>query len=843
MPTSRLASTLSAMLFATCSTSAHIPQEAPPKPGPQAPPVHTPPPTDTAQLIERAREMLLIRGFVQGAEIALQAVLDKEPQNARALMLMGLVNQKLKRYDRARELFNQSLDLKQEFPERRHTWHFLGWANYYLGDLEEAKKAFAEHLKGAPTEGDSMFGLGVIALDEDDLPEAEKQLLAAIEVQADNPKRQGDVAKARARLGQVYERQAAFDKAEHQMRLATTMAPDLYEAWFMLETLYRRLDRQADAEEARQQGVAARQRLHPDLPIVADDPAATQPATQPAPAATQPTTRPATAPASDIPSLGFRFTDVTAASGLHMTVASGATPSTQVLEVKGGGLGVIDFDNDGDLDVFIPNGATMADPEHGPGARLYENLGNLTFRDVTAASGIDHHRWSFGVAVGDYDGDGLDDLYVCCYGPDVLWRNLGRGRFENATAAAHLGDESHWSAFAAFGDLDNDGDLDLYVVNYLEFDVAKRPLTTHFKGVEVMSGPFGLAAAPDLLYENLGDGTFRNVSELSGIAAVRPAYGLNVAILDFDGDHLADLFVGNDSQANNLFRNLGGFKFKDVGREEGVATNSAGAEQATMGVAIADVDGNGRPDLYTTNFSSDSDTLHLNMPRPSGVGSFFNDRTQAYGFGQVTAPFLGWACAFQDFDHDADEDLLVFHGHVYPQATRQTMDSDYRQTPLLFERAGRRFKRVEASVAGAWLDEAHLDRSAVFADFDHDGDVDFIVTELNGPVRVLRNDVNPPADRWLVVSLADPRPGIHNRHGIGAKVEARTGDTTQSRWLVGGGPFQSNAPPRVHFGLGPGVNSVDLVVTWPGGEVQTVAGAAPGRIVRIERGVSPNLSK
>jgi len=550
----------------------------------------------------------------------------------------------------------------------------------------------------------------------------------------------------------------------------------------------------------------------------------------------------------------IHFTDVSAEAGLDVFTTSGKLPSSQILEVKGAGLALFDMDGDGDLDLFVPNGATLDDPEAGPGARVFENLGGLRFRDVTGSTGVVHHRWSFGTAVGDVDADGREDLYICCFGPDVLLRNMtepgGPIRFEDVTAEAGISDRA-WSASAAMGDLDGDGDLDIHVTTYLEFDPSNPPGATVFKSIPVMSGPGGMAAQVDLLYENLGDENgggvkFREVGDAAGLRAAAPGYGLNVAILDFTGDGRPDILVGNDSQRNNLFRNdtepvargtgpgeTTRLRFTDIGLASGIATNIEGAGQATMGVGIADVDGNGRPDVFTTNFSSDTNTLHLNLD-----GKFFEDRTQQFGLGVVSRPFLGWGCGFFDFDHDGDEDLLIVNGHVYPQATKATMDSDYEQVPLLFERRGGRFERLRSETAGAWLDEAHRDRTLVFGDLDGDGDIDVIVAELNGPLRVLRNDLigpdtNPLAAPWVIVELNDRRtPG--NRRGLGAQVECRAEGASQRRWIYGGGPFMSNSATFCHFGLPSGLPSrngdAEIIVTWPDGERTQHVVAVPGRV-------------
>ena len=401
------------------------------------------------------------------------------------------------------------------------------------------------------------------------------------------------------------------------------------------------------------------------------------PSGSPAPGSAPPT--PAT-PVPAQPPKTIHLTDVTAQSGIDMILTSGQMPSREILEVNGGGLGLIDSDGDGDLDLFVANGATLDAPAHGPGSRLFRNDGSLRFEDVTDEAGIDLRRWAMGVAVGDYDGDGHDDLYVTCYGPNALLRNTGTGRFEDVAMGAGVA-HAGWGTSCAFGDIDGDADLDLYVVNYIDFDVKKRPPRARYKDVEVMAGPHGLIAVHDVLYENQGDGTFRDITDDAGCRLSRPAYGLNTVIIDVDGDHRQDIFVGNDSLGNFLFRNLGDRKFKEIGMMSGIATNLDGGSQATMGIAIADLIGNGRPDIFTTNFSSDTNTLHLNLD-----GAFYDDRTRQFGLGLISRPFLGWACGFFDLDHDGDEDLIAFNGHVYPEATIEMMNSEYEQPPLLFAR-------------------------------------------------------------------------------------------------------------------------------------------------------------
>lgn len=534
----------------------------------------------------------------------------------------------------------------------------------------------------------------------------------------------------------------------------------------------------------------------------------------------------------------FRMTDVAAHAGIDMILTSGHWPATQIIEVKGGGIALIDYDLDGRLDIFIPNGATMDAPDDGPGCRLFRNRGDMTFDDVTADAGLDLTRWAMGVAVTDVDADGFEDIFVCCYGRNVLYRNDGDGTFTDITESAGLGDDESWSTSATFADLDGDGWLDLYVANYLAFDVNDPPPTTTFRGRTVFAGPRGLPAQHDLLYRNRGDGTFENVSASSGIRNVEPAYGLGAVALDFTGDGVPDIFTGNDSVGNFLFTRTGDWTYENVGTQMGIATNADGLGQATMGIAIADVDGSGTPDVFTTNFSSDTNTLHLNLD-----GRFFADRTQQFGLGVVSRPFLGWACGFFDLDHDGDEDLILFNGHVYPHASRDTIDADLRQPPLLFARNGPRFERITAADAGDWLADSYIDRSACFGDLNGDGAIDIVVGELNGPIRVLRND--SAAGDWIIIELRDNREGARNRRGIGARIVVTDGDRTHSRWITSGG-FQSASAPYAHIGLGrvddgaPGVGdggvgdgggprSVDLHITWPDGHQQPVRSIATNR--------------
>lgn len=524
----------------------------------------------------------------------------------------------------------------------------------------------------------------------------------------------------------------------------------------------------------------------------------------------------------------LHFTDVTADSGIDLVLTSGRFPLSQILEVKGGGLGLIDFDNDGDLDLFAPNGATLDSPFAGPGCRLFENLGSMHFKDITLEAGLTFDRWGMGVVVGDYDADGFDDLFIACYGSNALLRNRGDATFEDVTDAAGVAGSDAWTTGCAFADLDADGDLDLYTVNYVRFDPDAPPAPGQFKSMDVFGGPRGMEADHDVLYENLGDGTFRDITRQAGCLPDTARFGLGVAILDLNADGLQDIFVGNDSDPNFFFVNQGNLRFEERGFYSGLAANMDGINQATMGIGVADVDGNALPDLFTTNFSSDTNTLHMNLD-----GEIFDERTAQYGLGMVSRQFLGWACGFYDFDQDADEDLVVVNGHVYSEATPETADSSFRQPPMLFERAGRRFEFVETDRAGACMIEPHVDRSMVGGDLDGDGDIDLAIGELNGPLRILANDGEGKGD-WLIVELRE-REGVGNRHAVGVTIVLTHGDSQQRRWIVGGGGFQSTSAQYAHFGLGASAGEVAITVTWPDGIAQTIEGVAPNQHLILRR--------
>lgn len=742
------------------------------------------------------QRLVLASQFPQ-AEVVARAALRERPDCARATFLLGVAVQKQKRYAEARDLLAAAQGSGQPFPEQRQVDHFLGWANYYLGDLPAAKSHFQAHVGAMPAADDSWFGLGVVALEENRLGDAESALQRALDLAGDGVPGRPMRAKALVRLGDVAVLRDRFADAVDLYEDALSLRPEQAEVWTKLARVYERVDRAADAASARAKADA-----------MASAPAA-------APVVPDGATRPA-------PVGAIRLEDVTASSGIEFTTTSGELPPTQIIEVKGGGIALIDFDGDGDEDIFLPNGAALPSPTRGPGARLYENLGSLRFRRVEPDPPL--HAWAFGPAIGDFDGDGRDDIVVACHGSVRLLLNSGNGTFTDASDRLpdSARDAAAWNTSVAAGDLDSDGDLDLYVTRYLRFDPSSPPGPSLFKGVPVMSGPRGLDPQRDVLLRNAGGARFEDATVPSGIAALPAAYGLNAAIADFTGDGRADILVANDSQPDMMLRNLGDMRFEDAGKTMGIATNMEGTEQASMGIAIGDVNGDGLPDAHISVFSSDTNTLH-----ESREGRFFDDRTGLRGVGVPSRRLCGWASAFVDLDHDGDEDLVTVNGHVYPQATLAMMDSEWEQPMLVLERRADRFEPIAPDALGPGLSGRFRDRSAVFADLDRDGDVDMVVTGLNQPVRVIRNAREPGQD-WVAIRLEDPR-SAGNRAARGARIQLAGNGVTQARWLAGGGPFQSNRSLEAHFGTGPARGPWTAVVTWPDGAQSTHPVDAPGR--------------
>jgi enediyne biosynthesis protein E4 len=525
-------------------------------------------------------------------------------------------------------------------------------------------------------------------------------------------------------------------------------------------------------------------------------------------------------------SLEVQFTDITQRAGIKFTHVS-SPEKKYIVESMSGGVALFDYDNDGYLDVYIVNSLTvdLVKSKQKTRSALYRNNGDDTFTDVTDTAGVGDIGWGVGVAIGDYDNDGFDDIYVTCLGPNHLLRNNGNGTFTDVTQKAGVSDP-RWSAGAAFVDYDNDGKLDLFVSNYVDFDVNHLPefgssRTCQFKGIPVQCGPRGLRGAGDSLYHNNGDGTFTNVTKNAGVSDPDGYYGLGVICSDFDGDGLVDIYVANDSTPNFLYHNNGDGTFKEVGFASGTAVNENGSEQGSMGVTLGDYDHDGRLDLFVTNFDDDYNSLYHN----DGHGSF-TDVSYAARVAAVSLPYVGWGTKFVDYDNDGWVDLFVINGHVYPQLPT------YRQRNLVHHNNhDGTFAEVGAELGPSFA-EKHTGRGAAFGDIDNDGDVDVIINNLDGAPQLLRND-GGNVNSSVLLKIVGVKS---NRDGIGARVTLVSGDLTQVDEVRSGGSYLSQNDLRLHFGLEKRTKVDSIEVRWPSGVVDKVNNLNANKILTIKEG-------
>jgi hypothetical protein len=530
--------------------------------------------------------------------------------------------------------------------------------------------------------------------------------------------------------------------------------------------------------------------------------------------------------------VAIRLVDVAEGAGLTLLNVCGGSSKDYILEVNGNGAAIFDFDNDGDVDVLIVNGSTLANLRQGgdPMAALFRNDGAGRFVDVTARTGLAARGWGMGTCIADYDNDGFQDVYVTAFGSNVLSRNNGNGTFTDVTAQAGVGDP-RWSTNCAFADYDRDGDLDLYVANYLSFSEATVPKrgaspNCQYMGVDVMCGPKGLTGEPDALYRNNGDGTFTDVTRPAGIADPG-LYGFGVIFTDLDGDAWPDIFVANDSVPNLMFRNNRDGTFDDVGLVSGLALSGDGKAQAGMGADAADYDGDGRMDVFVTNFSQDYNTLYRHTDE-----GFFSDSSYQAGVVTPGLPYMGWGTGFVDFDNDGLLDIFVANGHVYPEIDRFGTRTKYRQRKQLFLNAGKgRFREVADDAGGGLLSE-RSSRGAAFGDVDNDGDSDVLVVNMNERPTLLRNDTQS-GNNWVTLKLVGAR---HNRDAIGARVWLESEGLRQTADVRSGGSYLSHNDMRVRFGLGRRTGVPPVMVRWPDGHVERFAALRPNAIHVIRQG-------
>jgi hypothetical protein len=528
----------------------------------------------------------------------------------------------------------------------------------------------------------------------------------------------------------------------------------------------------------------------------------------------------------------LRFSEAAAARGLERVLRSGSPEKLTILENVGTGGAFLDADGDGRLDIFLANAGVLeaGSIKPGPGSALYLQGADGRFADITREAGLEYHGWGTGVAVGDIDNDGDLDICLTGFGRTLLYLNQGAARFEEVSRSAGLV-EGSFGTSAVFVDYDADGLLDLYVANYVRFDPAAPPNAGEpciENGVPVACGPGFCDPAPDFLYHNQGAGRFRERGAEAGINRAEGAYGLGVAAGDLDGDGLPDLYVANDTTANFLWRNLGGGRFEESGIYAGAALSEEAQGQAGMGVALGDAGGSHRLDIFVSNYSEEHNAFYRNLG-----GGGFEERTAGAGLKQGESFLaLGWGAVFADLDNDADLDLVVANGHVHPRAGEANPALSYLQRCffLLNDGRGRFEERGRALGEAAAAPRAH--RGLAAGDIDGDGDIDLLITVLDGPAVLLINE-GERLGRALRVRLEGRRS---NREGIGARLWLSAGGKAQMREVSRGGSYLSSSDALIHFGLGGAARAESLRVRWPSGLEETVGPLEAGFVYVLVEG-------
>jgi hypothetical protein len=544
-------------------------------------------------------------------------------------------------------------------------------------------------------------------------------------------------------------------------------------------------------------------------------------------------------PGQAAPSTPGSFVDVTSALGVHFQYLASHTSKKYLPETMGAGVALFDLDNDGKLDLFLVNGAPFADPtpkgtvpqKSDPRYwnRLYHQETDGTFEDVTEKAGLQGMGYGMGVAVGDYDNDGYEDLYVTALGGNKLYHNNGNGTFTDVTEKAGVGG-SGWSTSAAWVDLDNDGLLDLVVLRYVQWDFDDIWCGEHKEGFRSYCHPDIFPPISPLVFHNDGNGHFTEVSQKTGLS--RPGKGLGIALGDFDRDGKIDLFVANDSMVEFLYRNKGDATFEEVGLLSQVAVDGDGRTYAGMGVDFADYNNDGWPDLLITDLANQRYALYKNNGDSSFSYSSFST-----GLGRLTMLHSGWGARFFDYDNDGWKDLIVAQGHDLDTVEINYPNLRYKETTLLLRNTGSGFIDVSAQ-SGPPFQQRWLGRGLAVGDIDNDGRVDVVIGTNDGPAHILRNET-PTQNHWLTLVLVGHKS---NRDAIGAEVKLTTAKGSQFATVTTTGSYLSSSDKRVHFGLGPEITAQFIEIHWPSGVQQKLSNIRADQILQIDEpvpGASP----
>jgi enediyne biosynthesis protein E4 len=728
-------------------------------------------------------------------------------------------------------------------------------ANYWTGYLAAKSGEYAKadpYLRRAltgPIKADALKLLAKVQILGGQLVEAEARLLELTRLSPRDPE-------AWSLLGQIYEKQNRFQEALEPLRRSLRLAPDdvptltamaftqfgvgnLKEAERTFRRAVRQNSRQARPSAAPHASFAiflvrtnklseAQEQLDRALRINPGDSLAVQ-------AERALTARLRSDPGKALAGAAIgpppRFEDLTLQAGIAFRLENDPTPFKHQIETMAGGVAVLDYDNDGLMDIYFTNGARSPTLEKtGPHHwnRLYRNLGNWRFEDVTEEAGVQGIGYMIAAAAGDFNNNGFVDLFVAGVNRNILYRNNGDGTFTDVTEAAGLGKPdpvygAMWGIHAAWLDFDNDGWLDLLLVNYCQWDPETEPFCGDRRpGHRAYCYPGEYGPLPNQLFRNNGDGTFSDISESSGLRE-HLGKGMGAAVADFNGDGLIDFFIANDTEADFLFLNLGDGKFREIGLEMGVALNQFGGVMSSMGADFRDIDNDGRPDLFVTALSNEGFLLFRNN------GRFFDDIRDPAGLTLPSLPYGGWSNAIVDLNNDGWKDLFSANSHALDNIELFQNRTYHQRNSVFLNLADGTFQDVsDKPVVGLGRQAAH--RGSAVADFDNDGRMDLVVTALGDRPSLLRN-VTPDAGNWLLVRLVGKRA---NRDGLGAVLTVETEDGKKlwnhATTSVG---FASSSDPRVHFGLGDSRLIKRLVVTWPGGKVQRLENLPANQLITV----------